>query len=277
MGRKSLLALAAVAVLSCAEAGRGNIVMSLVQIAASPSSPQAIALAASGWTCFLVVGTADNASITTAGWDFHTPASTPANPNSNKTGKDWGIFALSGGIAQGWTIDSDSGQRLQTNLGAPGTVAGGAVSADSFFFTSPDFNQPVGPVEDNNLANGTNPPYNRNPLADTVTTDYGVGTVMRAAAGVQHLAQVKTQTIAQVWVSPGTVLRISGEFADGTAQAVLSPVDVTVTLPEPGTGILLWMGAWGLVARRKLNTKTRRARKGMARDDMDGHELNNRV
>jgi hypothetical protein len=247
-------------------------------------------LAANGWQCWLLVATADAASGTVAGWDLATPVSRPGGITSNHTGHDWGIFAIAGGIAQRWAQDPDTGALEQSNygtapmlMGTPGNGFSGtlASSPDSFFFSSGAFAQATGPSEDNNLLNGSNPPYNRNPVPDNLggMLDTGVGTFMKAAGSVQSASQEKSQVIAQVWVPIGSDFAAFGVVADGTDKenlynfAAFSDLEFPA---EPGSVGMLGVGVVMLMRRRNFSTKTRRARrctKGMTADGSDEHGI----
>jgi hypothetical protein len=262
-----LLGAVVVGALGGAGGARGNIVVQFVPVQPNPAVTTGVnILAANGWQCWLLVATADAASGTVAGWDLATPVSMSGRTTSNHTGHDWGIFAISGFIAQRWVQDPDTGVPTPTNYGTPPALSGTpdngfsgtlATSPDSFFFSAAAFAQATAPSEDNNLLNGSNPPYNRNPVPDNLggELDTGVGTYMKAAGSAQpSTSQVKSQVIAQVW-GVGSELAAFGVVVDGSAKANLYNFTAFaggLDFPaEPGTVGMLGVGVVMLMRGRR--------------------------
>jgi hypothetical protein len=240
-------------------AAHGNITVQWVGITPSQTATTgAQILAANGWGPFLLVATADAASGTVSGWDLASPS---ASGGVNKTGTDWGIFTFNSYLAQRWPIDFDSGAISQSNYGTAPAFFGSinnsiATSPDSFFAASAGIMPTAVPSEDNNLANGTNPPYDRNPVPDNLGSmfDTGVGTFMKAAETVQAGSQAQTQVIAQVW-APTTGegdVRAVGMVTDAAGNAFFFS-----TMPEPGTMGMLGVGVVMLMRRRRMGRRGR--------------------
>jgi len=223
-----------------------------------------------GWSAYVVTLTADAASqnkITTI--DF-------ANDLQSKGG----IIGISGNLHQTWTISQvDGTTQTKTPANTGDVVVGGGGNnslstqngRDSVFLNSGYYSVGVPSpfTEDNNGANGSNPPYTRSPLTDvapvlsdpdngiagSVGLNFGAGSLM-TFTGAAGLADAKT-TVNVAYVIVPTDPANGAVFVRGYA---LDPNNVAYffsqqvnggVVPEPASLGVLALGGLSLLARRR--------------------------
>ena len=225
-------------------------------------------LTAAGWVGYSLDLVASGASTQVAGIDFF--GANPGGPQSN--------IGIIGHIKQEWVIPSGG------NIGGPGisqatptntTIGAGAFNGyDSFLFIGAAtgnnggfLSDPNPPAEDNNLANGANPPYTQSPVLDTpavgkgIGQDEGVGSLMTVSGAYDGNQGVATIHLAFIIVPGPTAVggpyptTIRGVAKDQT-NTTFFPIDVTLNpggtpVPEPASVGLLALGGLALLARRR--------------------------
>src|SRR5262249_1072326 len=160
-----------------------------VALSGSPGSPAQV-LHDNGWKAYRLSLVADADSVTVSGFDFDTQL------YGGTIQVNWGItgvFAQEWGVIKGVPTPTPNGNVPLTSS---------TDSSDSFFFNMPSGEgSKVRPfIEDSNLespgigeAVEGNPPYDHNPLPDTSSLDYGVGTYLHVAGTIFHDYQQVTQ------------------------------------------------------------------------------------
>lgn len=179
-----------------------------------------------------------------------------------------GVTGITGNIHQRWTFnfDPDTGDPLPDNPSPTGnfpTNPAAFAGSDSFF----GFNQslllsnPNQLTEDNDQANGSNPPYTRSPINDGALVsggfDFGVGTSMTGSGVIASQNQPATLNLAFIIVPKGTapsfngVAHFQGVATDSNGGHTLIDQDIGGPVPEPASLGVLAMGTVALLAKRR--------------------------
>jgi hypothetical protein len=175
-----------------------------------------------------------------------------------------GVFI---GMHQQWSAALDGNGEVipdswnPTIEGNPGATT--ATSRDSFWTNQLIEAGVFVKSEDNNLANGPNPPWDRSPLSDSAAYNNGVGSVMHYITGIQRSSQAAALDLAYL-VIPGSGGTVGDVTADSIprsgpvlARAAVATIgsqyfEFEVTwVPEPSTvAVLSFLCAVGL--RRRM-------------------------
>jgi len=239
------------------------------------------------WQGYVLTLVADATSAANKGVVTVDFANNPLNLNTG--GVPTGI---AGQIHQAWNINrlDINGQRIST----PSTAADAKniptdqntnhaqsfLITDSTFLNSGYYNVSVATPfsEDNNLANGTNPPFIASPLADDAATskangvDFGVGSVMKfagagngSASGGTTLPSLDFAFVivpaGGTWVQgfksagQGAIAWVNGAALDNKSTDLSSAYAIqysyVTVVPEPASLGVLALGGVALLARRR--------------------------
>lgn len=190
-----------------------------------------------GWTAYTVSATA-----TLAGYGNATVVDLSSNGQ--------GIF---GPMHQRWTfvVDEETEQRVYTKSpqDASTSPTTGLTRFDShFLFTNAQLiGSTFTPDENNNVVNQAGGP------ADTASSDYGLGSSLKATVGFLPASQAPTINLAYLVIQNGQSVSVSGNLANGVGTKDFFSGTVGATaVPEPGLASFALIGsAAGLLARRQ--------------------------
>jgi hypothetical protein len=206
-------------------------------------------LAAQGWAAYIITLTADSTSGTVSAVDL--------KEDLQHRGGPIGIF---GRLHQDAEISSDDGvTRISTpstqfKLGSAATRQG----RDSVFLNIHYFWGGIPAVEDNNFANGTNPPNTQSPLTDVPADlqnfipghDFGVGSLMTMSGASLVADQQKSIVLAYIILPYGEIAHMRGYALDPQNNAFFFD-QIIGPIPEPASLGILAFGGVSLLFRRQ--------------------------